>query len=76
MELCREADVAMGDTPGDDRLADATIWLPVVVGALLVAIIAIFIFEAPNQIITPNDTGYLNTELQMPNSSPVQTGMG
>ena len=47
----------------EQHLAGAVTWLPVVVGALLVAIVAIFIFEAPNQITTPNETGYLNTDM-------------
>ncbi len=67
--------VAMRDRPGHSPLAIAT-WLPIVVGALLVAIVAIFIFEAPNQITTPNDRGYRNTELQQTDSSPVPIGMG
>ncbi len=65
----------MHETPGHDSLAGAAAWLPIIVGALLVAIVAIFIFDAPNQITTPSDTGYLNTELQQPDSTPVQTGM-
>jgi hypothetical protein len=66
----------MHDAPGHAPLAGAATWLPIVVGALLVAIVAIFIFEAPNQITTPNNTGYLNTDLQQSVSSPVETGMG
>lgn len=56
------------------RFAGPATWLPVVVGALLVAIVAIFIFEAPNQITTPYDTGYLNTEMT-DSGAPVQTAM-
>ena len=68
--------MATHDTPGRAPLKSAATWLPIVVGALLMAIVAIFIFEAPNQITTPNDTGYLNTELQQTDSSTIQTGMG
>jgi hypothetical protein len=50
----------------------ATTWLPVVVGALLVAIVAIFIFGAPNQIVTPKDNGYLIASSPAP---PVETAM-
>jgi hypothetical protein len=45
------------------RYSSAATLMPVIVGALLVAIVAIFIFEAPNQITTPRETGYLNTEM-------------
>ena len=47
----------------EQRLAGAVTWLPVIVGALLVAIVAVFVFESPNEITTPNETGYLNTDL-------------
>ena len=46
-----------------DTFASTATLLPVIVGALLVAIVAIFIFEAPNQITTPGETGYRNTEM-------------
>jgi hypothetical protein len=59
----------------EQRLAGAVTWLPVVVGALLVAIVAIFIFEAPNEITTPNETGYLNTDMAI-SSSPAPTVPG
>ena len=64
----------MRHSRAQQNLAGAAAWLPVIVGALLVAIIAVFILEAPNQITTPYDTGYLNTE--MPDSgAPVVTAM-
>jgi hypothetical protein len=53
----------MRQTRTEQRLAGAATWLPVVVGALLVMIVAIFIFEAPSEITTPNETGYLNTDM-------------
>lgn len=56
-----------------DRLVRATTWLPVVVGALLVAVVAIFIFEAPNQIVTPKDSGYLIASV--PAETAVQTAL-
>lgn len=43
----------------NDHYVRATTWLPVVVSVLLVAIVAVFILLAPNQIVTPNDRGYL-----------------
>lgn len=42
-----------------DRLVRATTWLPMLVSALLVAIVAIFIFAAPSQVVTANDSGNL-----------------
>lgn len=57
----------------EQRLAKAATWLPVVVGALLVAIVAIFIVSAPNQIVTPGDNGYLVAST--PDNGPVQTAM-
>jgi len=58
----------------NQRYERAATWLPVVVGALLVAIVAVFIFAAPSQITNPNQTGYL---LSTPASAePVQTAMG
>ena len=53
-----EAAVDEGLDP-NNRLARATTWLPVVVSALLVVIVAVFIFAAPSQIVTPKDSGYL-----------------
>jgi hypothetical protein len=47
------------------RFTGAPAWLPIIVGALLVAIVAIFIFEAPNQISPQNETGYLNTDMSI-----------
>lgn len=64
----------MRHTRSQQRLAGPATWLPVIVGALLVAIVAIFIFEAPNQITSPSDTGYLNTEMTDSGAS-VQTAM-
>ena len=66
--------MAMRNTRSQQRLAGPATWLPVIVGALLVAIVAIFIFEAPTQITTPYDTGYLNTEMTDSGAS-VQTAM-
>jgi hypothetical protein len=43
----------------NDRYARVTTWLPVVVSAVLVAIVAVFILAAPKQIVTPKDSGYL-----------------
>ena len=57
------------------RSTGAPAWLPVIVGALLVAIVAIFIFEAPNEIKTQNVTGYLNTEMST-SSTPIPTVPG
>ena len=45
------------------RYSSAATLMRVIVGALLMAIVAIFIFEAPNQVTTPADTGYLNTDM-------------
>jgi hypothetical protein len=45
------------------RYSSAATLMPVIVGVLLVAIVSIFIFEAPNQVTTPRETGYLNTDL-------------
>ena len=56
-----------------ERYERAASWLPLVVGALLVAIVAVFVFAAPDQITTPTDTGYL---LGTPASAePTQTAM-
>jgi len=53
-------EAAVADDPDPtDRYASATTWLPVVVSVLLIAIVAVFIFSAPNQIVTPKDSGYL-----------------
>jgi hypothetical protein len=65
---------AMRHTRAQQRLAGAAAWLPLIVGALLVAIVAVFIFEAPSQITTPYETGYLNTELP-DNGAQVETAM-
>jgi hypothetical protein len=50
-------------TRGTEGFASVATLLPVIVGALLMAIVGIFLFEAPNQITTPGDTGYLNAEM-------------
>lgn len=56
-----------------ERYERAATWLPLIVGALLVAIVAVFIFAAPDQITTPSDTGYF---LSTPASAaPIQTAM-
>ena len=46
-----------------ENFARTAALIPVIVGALLLAIVAIFIFEAPNEITTPSDSGYLNTAM-------------
>ena len=42
-----------------DRLVRATTWLPMLVSARLVAVVAIFILAAPTQVVTPRDNGNL-----------------
>ncbi len=42
-----------------DRYERVTAWLPMVVSALLVAIVAVFILAAPKQVVSPKDSGYL-----------------
>ena len=46
-------------TDPTERLARATTWLPMLVSALLVVIVAVFILAAPNQVVTPHNSGYL-----------------
>lgn len=41
------------------RFERAATWLPVVISMLLVMIVAVFILAAPNQVVTPKDSGYL-----------------
>jgi len=61
------------EDPMKERFERAATWLPLIVGALLVAIVAVFIFAAPDQITTPNDTGYF---MGTPASAaPIQTAM-
>ncbi len=57
------------------RLVNAATLMPVIVGALLMAIVAIFIFEAPNQITTPRDNGYLNADMPTA-STTISTAAG
>ena len=37
--------------------------LEMIVGELLIAIVGIFLFDAPNQITMPGNTGYLNGDM-------------
>ena len=51
---------AVGDGQNvSEAYTRAMTWIPVVVSVLLVAIVAVFIFTAPNQIVTPKESGYL-----------------
>ena len=61
------------EIPMKERYERAATWLPYVVGMLLVAIVAVFIFSAPDQITSPNDAGYLLTTPA--SAEPMQTAM-
>ena len=56
-----------------ERHSRAATLLPAIVGALLVAIVAIFIVAAPNQVVSPSHNGYLSAGV--PVSGAMRTAM-